>query len=414
MHFHLKNSVAILQMFKRNKLRSFLTSLGIIIGISSVIIIMSVGAGAQSLIVNQVSSIGTDLLGILPGASEDDGPPAAVFGINITTLTYEDGKAIASKVPQIIGVASYARGSADITWQNKTVSTSFLGVTGNYLFIEASAELESGHFFSDDQTEQVVREVVLGSQTAEDLFAGINPLDQKVKINKETFRVIGVMKERGSSGFQNQDSQVFITLATAQKLMLGINHVSFMRAKMSPEVVDIDYTISEVERVLRERHNIQDPADDDFSVRSSQQGLDTLKSLTDALNYFLAMVAGISLLVGGIGIMNIMLVSVTESTREIGLRKAVGATKRDISIQYLTQTVLLSALGGVIGIIWGVIISGLISLVAKALGYQWDFVVSFSSIFLAVSFTVLVGVFFGWYPAQKAANLSPIEALRYE
>jgi ABC-type antimicrobial peptide transport system permease subunit len=317
-------------------------------------------------------------------------------------------------VPQIIGVASYARGAADITWQNKTVSSSFLGVTGNYLFIEASAELGSGHFFSDDQTEQVVREVVLGSQTAEDLFAGINPIDQKVKINKETFRVIGVMKERGSSGFQNQDSQVFITLATAQKLMLGINHVSFMRAKMSPEVVDIDYTISEVERVLRERHNIQDPADDDFTVRSSQQGLDTLKSLTDALNYFLAMVAGISLLVGGIGIMNIMLVSVTESTREIGLRKAVGATKRDISIQYLTQTILLSALGGVIGIIWGVIISGLISLVAKGLGYQWDFVVSFASIFLAVSFTVLVGVFFGWYPAQKAANLSPIEALRYE
>ncbi len=414
MHFHIKNSIAILQMFRRNKLRSFLTSLGIIIGISSVIIIMSVGAGAQSLIVNQVSSIGTDLLGILPGASEDDGPPAAVFGINITTLTYEDGKAIASRVPQIIGVASYARGSADITWQNKTVSTSFLGVTGNYLSIEASAGIESGHFFSDDQTEQVVREVVLGSQTAEDLFAGINPIDQKVKINKETFRVIGVMKERGSSGFQNQDSQVFITLATAQKLMLGINHVSFMRAKMSPDVVDIDYTISEVERVLRERHNIQDPADDDFSVRSSQQGLDTLKSLTDALNYFLAMVAGISLLVGGIGIMNIMLVSVTESTREIGLRKAVGATKRDISIQYLTQTVLLSALGGVIGIIWGVIISGLVSLVAKGLGYQWDFVVSFSSIFLAVSFTVLVGVFFGWYPAQKAANLSPIEALRYE
>lgn len=413
MHFHFKNSVAILQMFRRNKLRSFLTSLGIIIGISSVIIIMSVGAGAQSLIVNQVSSIGTDLLGILPGASEEDGPPAAVFGITITTLTYEDGKAIASQVPQIIGVASYARGAGDVTWQNKTVSTSFLGVTGNYLNIEGSAELDSGHFFSEEQSEQVVREVVLGSQTAEDLFAGLNPIDEKVKINKETFRVIGVMKERGSSGFQNQDSQVFITLATAQKLMLGINHVSFMRAKMAPDA-DIDYTISEVRRVIRERHNITNPADDDFNVRSSQQGLDTLKSLTDALNYFLAMVAGISLLVGGIGIMNIMLVSVTESTREIGLRKAVGATKRDISIQYLTQTILLSALGGVIGIIWGVIISALVSAVAQGLGYSWDFVVSFSSIVLAVSFTVLVGVFFGWYPAQKAANLSPIEALRYE
>lgn len=413
MHFHLKNSIAILAMFKRNKLRSFLTSLGIIIGISSVIIIMSVGAGAQSLVVNQVSSLGTDLLGILPGASEEDGPPASVFGINITTLTYDDGKAIASQVPQIIGVAAYARGAADISWQNKTVGTSFLGVTGNYLDIEASAELANGRFFTVDQTEQVVREVVLGSQTAEDLFSGINPIDEKVKINKETFRVIGVMEERGSSGFQDQDNQVFITLATAQKLMLGINHVTFMRAKVA-QGADVDLAVSEVERVLREQHNISNPEDDDFSVRSAQEGLDTLKSLTDALNYFLAMVAGISLIVGGIGIMNIMLVSVTESTREIGLRKSVGATKKDISIQYLTQTVLLSSLGGILGIIWGVLISWLVSLVAQGLGYQWDFIVSFSSIFLAVSFTVLVGLFFGWYPAQKAANLNPIEALRYE
>ncbi len=413
MRFQLKTYLAILQTFRRNKLRTFLTSLGIIIGISSVIMIMSVGAGAQSLVVNQVKSIGTDLLGILPGASESDGPPAAVLGIVITTLTYDDGKAIVNQVPQVSDVAAYVNGVAAVTWQNQTVDTSFFGVSSNYLKIESSAEVAQGSFFSDDQTEQVVREVVLGSQIAEDLFSGQEPLGQSIKINKETFRVIGVMKKRGNSGFQNPDNQVFLTLGTAQKLMLGINHVSYLRAKVVPEA-DIDYTLSEVQRVLRERHNISNPADDDFTVRSSEQGLDTLKSLTNALNYFLAMVAAISLLVGGIGIMNIMLVSVTESTREIGLRKAVGATKKDISLQYLTQTILLSAIGGIIGIIWGVLVSGLVALVAKGLGYQWDFVVSLGSILMAVSFIVIVGVFFGWYPASKAANLNPIEALRYE
>ena len=413
MHFHLKNCLAILQTFKRNKLRSFLTSLGIIIGISSVIIIMSVGAGAQSLVVNQVKSIGTDLLGILPGASEEDGPPSSVFGIVITTLTYEDGKAIVNQVPQITGVAAYVRGVATMSWQNKIVDTSFLGVNDEYLYIESSAEVEKGSFFDAEQTEQVVKDVVLGSQVAEDLFGDIDPLNQRVKLNKETFRVVGVMKARGASGFQDQDNQVFVTIGTAQKLLLGINHVSFLRAKLAPDA-DIDYAISEVRQVLRDRHNISKPEDEDFSVRSSEQGLDTLKSVTGALNYFLAMVAAISLLVGGIGIMNIMLVSVSESTREIGLRKAVGATKRDISLQYLTQTIMLSALGGIIGIIWGILISALTAAVAQALGYEWDFVISFGSIILAVSFTVLVGVFFGWYPSRKAANLNPIDALRYE
>ncbi|MFA5126602.1 MAG: ABC transporter permease [Patescibacteria group bacterium] len=413
MHFHFKTYLLILQAFRRNKMRTFLTSLGIIIGISSVIMIMSVGAGAQSLVVNQVKSIGTDLIGVLPGASESDGPPATVFGIVITTLTYNDAKAIVNQIPQVQGVAAYVRGVATASWQGEVVDTSFLGVSGNYLQIESSAEVAKGNFFAEEQTEQVAREAVLGSQVAEDLFDGQEALGQSIKINKENFRVIGVMKERGSSGFQNQDNQIFITLGAAQKLMLGINYVSFLRAKVAPDV-DIDYVVSEIEHVLREQHNISNPADDDFTVRSAEQGLDTLKSLTNALNYFLAMVAAISLLVGGIGIMNIMLVSVTESTREIGLRKAVGATKRDISVQYLAQTVLLSALGGIIGIIWGVLISGLVALVANALGYSWDFVISLGSILMAVSFIVLVGIFFGWYPASKAANLNPIEALRYE
>jgi len=413
MRIDLKNYLGTLQALRRNKMRSFLTSLGIIIGISSVIIIMSVGSGAQSLVVNQIEGIGSDLLGILPGASDDEGPPASVMGINITTLVYDDALAIQDQVEGIEEVAAYLRGVATVTWQNKTVDTSFLGVSGNYPQVEAGAEVEQGHFMSVEEAEQVSRVAVLGSLVAEELFGTNDPIGQRIKINKESFRVIGVMAERGVAGFQNQDDQIFIPLVTAQDLMLGVNHLSLIRAKVRYGA-DVDYVIEETKAVLRDQHNIDDPKEDDFSVRSQQEALTTLDDITSALNYFLAMVAGISLLVGGIGIMNIMLVAVSESTKEIGLRKAVGATKKDISNHFLIQTMTLTFLGGIIGIFFGVLISLLISIVANALGYSWDFVISPASIILAVSFTLAVGLAFGWYPARKAADLNPIEALRYE
>ncbi len=399
-------------MIKRNKMRSFLTSLGIIIGISSVIIIISLGAGAQSLLVNEVKEVGTDLIGILPGASEEDGPPASVMGINITTLTDNDAQAILNQVPEITAVSSYVTGSAIASWQNQTVDTSFYGVSPNYLFVE-STEVVVGHFFSEEENNSAARVAVLGSGIAEELFANQDPLNARIKINKESFEVIGVMKSRGSSTFQNSDKLIFIPLNTGQKIMLGINHVSVVRGKVK-EGSDIDLVIEDVKKILRERHNIDNPEQDDFSVRSQVQALDTLKSLTDALSYFLAMVAGISLIVGGIGIMNIMLASINESTREIGLRKAVGATRRDISIQYLVQTMALSMTGGITGIVFGTIISFLVSVVANYLGYAWDFIVTWQSIVLAVGFTSLVGLLSGWYPAKKAAELNPIDALRYE
>lgn len=412
MHFDWHPVTTTWQMIKRNKMRSFLTSLGIIIGISSVIIIISLGAGAQSLVVNQIKGTGSDLIGILPGASESDGPPASVMGINITTLKYTDAEAVASRVAGIEDFTAYVSGAATVTWENKTKDTSFTGVNHSYVVVE-DADVEIGHFFTAEEENSSARVVVLGSEVAEALFGASNPLNARVKINKENFEVIGVMKVRGSTFFQSQDNQVFIPLNTAQKIMLGINYVNLLRFKVST-TADIDIVMEDIKNVLRDKHGISDPEQDDFSVRSQVQALDILTNLTDALSYFLAMVAGISLIVGGIGIMNIMLVSITESTREIGLRKAVGAKKRDISIQYLLQTIALSMLGGILGIISGVLISWLVSIVANYLGYAWDFIVTWQSIVLSVSFTLLVGLLSGWYPAKKAAELNPIDALRYE
>ncbi len=412
MHFDWHPVITTWAMVKRNKMRSFLTSLGIIIGISSVIIIISLGAGAQSLVVNQIKGVGSDLIGVLPGASESNGPPASVMGINITTLKYSDGQAVVAQVPEIENFTAYVRGSATASWQNQTKDTSFAGVTPSYLAVEAT-DVARGRFFSEEEDGSAARVVVLGSEVAEALFNNSDPLSAHIKINKENFDVIGVMKSRGSTFFQSQDNQVFIPLNTAQKIMLGINYVNVIRFKVAPNT-DMDLAIDSIQRVIRERHNISNPEQDDFTVRSQVQALDTLNSLTNALSYFLAMVAGISLIVGGIGIMNIMLVSINESTREIGLRKAVGARRRDISIQFLVQTIVLSMVGGLFGIFFGVLISWLVSVVANYLGYAWDFVVTWQSVVLAVGFTFLVGLLSGWYPAKKAAELNPIDALRYE
>jgi putative ABC transport system permease protein len=388
--------------------------LGMIIGIASVIIIMSIGSSAQGLILNQIKGMGSNLIGVLPGASDENGPPSSVLGIVVTTLKYDDALAIAKpeNAPHIIAVASYVRGTATVTWQNRSIDTNFNGTTASYIDVE-EAEVASGRFFTSEEEKSITRVAVLGSQIVDDLFSGSDPIGQEIKIKRENFKVIGVMKPRGSAIFQNQDNQIFIPLLTAQKIMLGINHLGYIRAKVD-SADNLDQSIEDIKYVLRQQHNITNPVNDDFTARSMQQALDVFTSVTDALKFFLAAIAAIALLVGGIGIMNIMLVSVNERIREIGLRKAVGAKRANILIQFLTETIVISLGGGIIGVMIGVLISGLVALIANYLGFQWDFIVTLSSVILASLVSSGIGFIFGLYPAYKAAGLDPIEALRYE
>lgn len=413
MHFH-DVLWTIWTGFRANKIRSILTVLGIVIGIGSVIVIMSVGAGAQSLILNQVRSIGSDLVGVLPGAADEKGPPAGVFGITITTLKYDDAQALMDKnlVPNVTAVSAYVRGIDTITSPTESLEGDFLGVSATYLDVEDS-KVATGRFFTLAEEKGLARVAVLGSKMKQDLFGDSDPLGQRIKIKRESFEVIGVMRERGSTFFSSQDSQVIVPVLSAQKLLLGINHLGFLRAKVDG-AANVPAAIEDIKRVLRERHHITNPVDDDFTVRSTAQALDILGTVTDALRFFLAGIAALSLLVGGVGIMNIMLISVTERTREIGLRKAIGARRRDLLVQFLTEAVVMALLGGLVGVVGGVTFSGLIAVVAKAMGYEWQFIVSPVSVVLAFSVSAGIGIIFGFYPARRAAGLDPILALRYE
>lgn len=412
------NLLSVFQIVKNNllanKLRSILTILGLVIGIGAIIIIFSVGSGAQSLILNEINSLGTNMVGILPGASDEKGPPASVFGITITTLTYDDAMAIAQdkNVPHVQAVAAYVNGVDTISWQNQSQSVNYMGTTSNYPEVE-DIKIKSGRFFTQAEERGMEHLVVLGYQVAEDIFGNFDPIGERVKIKRENFTVIGVIDKRGASFFQNNDDQVFIPLKTAQKLLLGINHVSSIRVRTTDASYNSE-VIKNIKTTLRERHNITNPADDDFTVRDLQEAVNVLNQLTDALKFFLAAVASVSLLVGGIGIMNIMLVTVSERFREIGLRKAVGATNGRILNQFIIETLAITFISGLIGIIGGTIISGLIALVANYLGYNWSFVISLFSIILGFGVATIIGLIFGIYPAIKASQLDPIEALRRE
>ena len=399
-----------------NKARSFLTMLGIIIGVGAVIVIISVGAGAQSLILAQVKSLGTNIVGILPGNSGEDGPPASAMGIVITTLTYEDVMALKLKknVPNVEEVLAYSTAAATLEWGTHSTEGTVSGCTVGYLDVEGG-EIAKGRFFTSDEERNLSKVVILGSEVKDELFGESDAVGQKIKIKKNSFEVIGIMEERGTVAFQNYDDKILVPIYTVQKLIAGVNHVSMARIKIdSPD--NTDRAIEDIKITLRERHDItnQDGKDDDFTVRSAAQALDMITTVTDALKYFLAAMAALSLFVGGIGIMNIMLVSVTERTREIGLRKAIGAKNKNIMNQFLLEAIAVTSLGGVIGILGGFVLSYIIAVVAQVLGYDWEFLVSPLSIILGVGVSTTIGIIFGIYPAKKASQLEPVEALRYE
>lgn len=404
--------------------RSFLTILGIVIGVAGVIIIIALGAGAQSLVLGQVTKLGSNLLYIQPWKGDENGPPSQVFGIVITTLTPEDADAIrdTSRVPHAVAVNSSVQGSASLTWGSETVDTTFTGTDYNYPK-GINFTMDQGYFFSQEEERGNANVIVLGSTVATELFgpSGTNPIGQIVKVKNASqkdpggipLRVIGVIQSRGSSFFQDQDDMVFVPLQIGQKQILGINYLNSIGIKVD-DGQNLDQTILEINTILDERHRVRDEVDRDFVVRNQADAISTFNSITKALKIFLTAMASIALIVGGIGILNIMLVTVAERTREIGLRKAVGASNAAISRQFLLEASVLTSLGGIFGIIVGVVVSFLISLLMKAIGFDWVFEISFVSVFLAVGVSILTGVIFGLYPAFKAAKLNPIEALRYE
>ena len=390
--------------------------LGIIIGVGAVIIIMAVGAGAQSWILSQVESFGTNLVGIMPGNAGDEGPPAAMMGIVITTLKYEDMLELLKNdnAPNVVSAVGYTKGVGTVSWGSENYDTNLSGTTHGYMDTEGG-ELTSGRFFTEEEERNLSRGAVLGYTVKKELFGDSEAVGKKVKIKKHSFEVIGVMAERGTVAMQDYDDQVFIPLRTMQKLIAGVNHLGVIRAKIDDEK-NIGIAINDINATLRQQHDIEDTSgnSDDFIVRSAAEALDVITTVTDALKYFLAAMAALSLLVGGIGIMNIMLVAVSERTREIGLRKAVGANNYNIMIQFLIESITVTFIGGAFGVAGGIMISYLIALAANYLGYDWAFIVSLMSIALAIGVSAFIGLVFGLFPARKASRLEPVEALRYE
>ncbi|MBT3356603.1 FtsX-like permease family protein [bacterium] len=405
----LKNLIA-------SKVRSFLTVLGIVIGVAAVIIIFSVGLSAQELILDQIRNIGSNLIVVIPGGSNDDGPPAAMFGIAITSLTYDDLEELRkkNKLPDVQAAAGYVMGTVKVESDTEDLTRSFLGTTASYIEVE-NASLEKGRFFTKDEERNMSKVVVLGSTIAKDLFAGRSPLDKVIEIKDQNFTVIGVFKERGSSamGVTDQDGSVTVPLKTAQKLILGINHLALIRLKAIDEK-SIKPLKANIAATLRDQHDIDNPSDDDFTIRDQATALGLVGDITDVLRYFLLAIGIISLIVGGVGIMNIMLIAVSQRIREIGVRRAVGAKRADILVQFIVESITVSLVGGIIGIILGISIAFLAAVIINSMGYNWQFLLSPFSIITAVLISLGIGLIFGVYPATKASKISPMEALRYD
>jgi putative ABC transport system permease protein len=398
-----------------NKVRSSLTMLGIIIGVAAVIAMMSIGSGAQAAITGSIESMGTNLLFVYPGSTQQSGVRTASGSAQ--TLTLDDATAIGdpANCPDVAAVAAETTVSGQIVYQGQNTNTRVTGVTDQYGAVR-NLQVDNGEFVTAQQVTGRSLVAVLGANTAATLFADQEPVGQNIRINNVTFTVIGVLKAKGGSGLGSQDDMVLIPLTTAQvrfgrRFYRGAPTVSTISVQAA-NAKSIDAAAEEVKTLLRQRHRIV--LDDDFQVLSQADILGVANQITGILTIFLGGVAGISLLVGGIGIMNIMLVSVTERTREIGIRKAVGAKKRDVLLQFLTEATVLSVVGGLIGILLGWGLARLIGSIASSTGTQLTPVVGASAVFLATGFSAAVGLFFGIYPALRAASLHPIDALRYE
>ncbi|MBT4898009.1 MAG: FtsX-like permease family protein [Nitrospina sp.] len=392
-----------LRSLMTHKLRTFLTALGIIIGVASVISMISIGEGARLQTLNTISKFGTNIITIKPGQKKS----RHVTTGKVDTLTLEDADFVEKNISLITGVAAQVYRSAQLKFENKNTNTTVRGTGASYARL-ANFEMDRGRYFNDEEIRSAQRVCVVGSTVLKNLFEGINPLGKTVKVDGKNFLVIGTTVSKGALSWYDPDDQIFIPVTTAQKRVFGMKHVQSIDVQ-AEKIEDLETIKEDISRFLRQRHNISEGKEDDFYVQNSAQWLNSWGDAAKTFTYLLGGIAAISLMVGGIGIMNIMLVSVTERTREIGIRKAIGAKKREILEQFLIESVLISFLGGGIGILLGIGISRIVSNIGG-----WETIVSTQSIILSFGFSVAIGVFFGFYPANKAANLNPIEALRYE
>ena len=389
-----------------NKLRTFLTLLGIIIGVGAVIAMVSLGFGVKESIKDNISKLGSNLLMVSAGGRTATG--ARLAAGEGARLTFDDMLAIEKQVDGISGISASVNTSYQLVAGNQNWTSRVEGTTPSNFAIQ-NYELEDGRLFTERDMNSRARVAVIGKTVADNLFPGDDPVGQIMRIKKAPFQVIGVLKAKGSSGMgQDQDDTVIIPLTTAQNRMMGITHVQRITVQAENENV-INDVQAEVEQVLRTRHKIKDGDYDDFTISNMAAIMDTMMATANSITLLLGCIAAISLLVGGIGIMNIMLVSVTERTREIGIRKALGATYNNILLQFLIEAMVIGVVGGFLGVVIGIIASYGISTIAG-----WNTVISWWAIVVAVVFSVGIGLFFGIYPARKAALLDPIDALRYE
>jgi putative ABC transport system permease protein len=405
--------------FRRNLLRTLLSGLGIVISIASVIVVISAAQGVKGFIIGQFDSFGSNLLqtetrvpstgSINSGGSQQ----AQALGTVITTLTLDDMLAI-RKLPNIVTNYGYQMGQAIATSPTNKKTVMLWGTSATFLDID-TGKIAEGRFYTEEEDASLSRVVVLGSEVASELFGDASPVGQTIKIKQKNFEVIGVFAKRGAALFFNLDAVVYVPVKTLQKQILGIDYVSAISSQYRDKS-KLTATIADVQDLLRTRHSIDlnDPDKDDFIVTTSDDVANILDTILGGFTILLVALAAISLIVGGVGIMNIMYVSILERTFEIGLRKAVGATREQILRQFLIEAVLVTTMGGITGIIVGVLISLGIAGVAKIQGFAWSFVIPLYSVILATGFSIVCGLIFGLYPARRAAELDPIEALRKE
>ncbi len=415
---------------RANKLRTGLTVLGMVIGISAVIIVFSAGEGINSLIKGEIESFGgSDIIETeikVPSskkgsASETQSATALVSGVQVTTLSLDDMDDV-NKLPNIKQSYAGVLGQEQVSYGNELKKAMMFGVTASYIDIDKS-EVEGGRFFSEAEDKSLAQVTVLGNKIKNKLFGDSDPVGKSIKIRKKKFRVIGYLGERGAIMGFDFDDLVYVPVRTLQKKIMGIDHLAFIMHQVEDTEL-IDETVLEIAYVVRENHDIEQPTEaregwadtgkDDFRVVSMTESIEILETVTNAITYLLLAIVAISLIVGGVGIMNIMYVIVNERTKEIGLRKAVGAKYSEILKQFLIESILITIIGGVIGVIIGVLASLLIKVGATQAGLNWEFTIPIRAFVVALGFSTLFGVVFGVYPARKAARMDPIEALRNE